>query len=219
MTILEGRGLLDRAVETLPSAAALVERVARNEPLTRAELGVLLAYAKIVLFSEIVASDVPDDPHFNRDLMAYFPDRMEKKYSHRHPGPPAAPRNHLARPVQRRDQSRRTGLRHQAAGSHRAHPTRSGARLCRGARRLRPRRSLRRSRCAGQQDRRSVAARPLWLGLAAYQSRQCLGSEERRRHVSAWRPDRGATRRSPCAAAKDRRAFASGDARAHQGAA
>ena len=81
MTILEGRGLLDRAVETLPSAAALVERVARNEPLTRAELGVLLAYAKIVLFSEIVASDVPDDPHFNRDLMAYFPDRMEKKYS------------------------------------------------------------------------------------------------------------------------------------------
>ena len=81
MTILEGRGLLDRAVETLPSPAQLTERAARNEPLTRAELGVLLAYAKIVLFSDIVASDVPDDPHFDRDLMAYFPDRMEKKYA------------------------------------------------------------------------------------------------------------------------------------------
>ena len=81
MTALEARGLLDRAVETLPSAAALAEREARREPLTRAELGVLLAYAKIVLFSDIVASDVPDDPHFERDLSAYFPDRMEKKFA------------------------------------------------------------------------------------------------------------------------------------------
>ena len=81
MTALEAKGLLDRTVETLPSPAALAEREARGEPLTRAELGVLLAYAKIVLFTDIVASDVPDDPHFDRDLMSYFPDRMEKKYS------------------------------------------------------------------------------------------------------------------------------------------
>jgi glutamate dehydrogenase len=81
MTTLEGRGLLDRGVEALPSAAALAERAARREPLTRAELGVLLAYAKIVLFSDIVASDVPDDPYFERDLLAYFPDRMEKRYA------------------------------------------------------------------------------------------------------------------------------------------
>lgn len=81
MTALEVRGLLDRTVETLPSPAALAEREARGEPLTRAELGVLLAYAKIVLFSDIVASDVPDDAHFDRDLMGYFPDRMAKKYA------------------------------------------------------------------------------------------------------------------------------------------
>ncbi|KAA3448511.1 NAD-glutamate dehydrogenase [Mesorhizobium sp. SARCC-RB16n] len=81
MTALEARGLLDRMVETLPSPAALAEREARGEPLTRAELGVLLAYAKIVLFSDIVASDVPDDAHFDRDLMGYFPDRMAKKYA------------------------------------------------------------------------------------------------------------------------------------------
>ncbi|HTV67514.1 MAG TPA: NAD-glutamate dehydrogenase [Rhizobiaceae bacterium] len=81
MTVLEGRGLLDRKVENLPSPAALAEREARKAPLTRAELGVLLAYAKIVLFSDIVATDIPDDPHFMTDLMSYFPDRMEKKYA------------------------------------------------------------------------------------------------------------------------------------------
>jgi glutamate dehydrogenase len=81
MAALEARGLLDRTVETLPSPAALADREARGEPLTRAELGVLLAYAKIVLFSDIVASDVPDEPHFDRDLMGYFPDRMGKKYA------------------------------------------------------------------------------------------------------------------------------------------
>ncbi|AZO17899.1 NAD-glutamate dehydrogenase [Mesorhizobium sp. M2A.F.Ca.ET.043.05.1.1] len=81
MTALEARGLLDRAVETLPSPAALAEREARGEPLTRAELGVLLAYAKIVLFSDIVASDVPDESHFDRDLMGYFPERMAKKFA------------------------------------------------------------------------------------------------------------------------------------------
>lgn len=81
MAALEARGLLDRAVENLPSPAALAEREARGEPLTRPELGVLLAYAKIALFSDIVASDVPDEPHFERDLLEYFPERMAKKFS------------------------------------------------------------------------------------------------------------------------------------------
>ena len=81
MAVLEGRGLLDRAVENLPTQAALAEREVRREPLTRAELGVLLAYSKIVSFSDIVTSDVPDDPHFEQDLRAYFPARMEKKFA------------------------------------------------------------------------------------------------------------------------------------------
>ncbi len=80
MAALESRGLLDRAVENLPSAAVLAEREARGEPLTRPELGVLLAYAKIVLFSDIVASDVPDNPHFGQDLMSYFPHAMAERF-------------------------------------------------------------------------------------------------------------------------------------------
>lgn len=81
MSALEGRGLLDRAVETLPSNAALAERASRGEALTRAEIGVLLAYAKIVLFTDIVASGIPDDPHFEADLFSYFPQAMGARYS------------------------------------------------------------------------------------------------------------------------------------------
>jgi glutamate dehydrogenase len=80
MAMLEARGQLDRVVETLPSDAALAERAARDQPLTRAELGVLLAYAKIALFTDIVESALPDEAHFEEDLLGYFPDRMANAY-------------------------------------------------------------------------------------------------------------------------------------------
>ena len=80
MAMLEAQGRLDRVVETLPSDAALAERAAKDQPLTRAELGVLLAYAKIALFTDIVDSDLPDQAHFEEDLLAYFPDRMAQAY-------------------------------------------------------------------------------------------------------------------------------------------
>ncbi|TKT82958.1 NAD-glutamate dehydrogenase [Aquamicrobium sp. LC103] len=81
MEALEARGLLDRGVELLPGVQAIAERELRGEPLTRAELGVLLAYAKLVLFDDIVTTGLPDDPHFDADLMGYFPQRMAKKYA------------------------------------------------------------------------------------------------------------------------------------------
>jgi glutamate dehydrogenase len=80
MASLEAAGRLDRAVEDLPSPDALAEREKRGEPLTRPEIGVLLAYAKLTLFDDIVGSDLPDDPHFDADLIGYFPARMVRKY-------------------------------------------------------------------------------------------------------------------------------------------
>src|SRR5690606_22360128 len=50
MQALESRDLLDRTVEMLPSTTALAEREAKGQKLTRPELGVLLAYAKLALF-------------------------------------------------------------------------------------------------------------------------------------------------------------------------
>ena len=73
---LEGRGLLNRAVEFLPDEAALDERAATGQGLTRPELAVLLAYAKNALEDDLVASDAPDDPYLGRDLFAYFPAKL-----------------------------------------------------------------------------------------------------------------------------------------------
>ena len=81
MSALEARGILDRAVETLPDALALEERSAAGEPLTRAEIGVLLAYSKIELFNELVGSEVPDDPHLARELVRYFPEAMRADFA------------------------------------------------------------------------------------------------------------------------------------------
>jgi glutamate dehydrogenase len=49
-----------------------------NKPLTRPEIGVLLSYAKIVLFDALAASNLPDDPYFVATLSHYFPAKMRK---------------------------------------------------------------------------------------------------------------------------------------------
>ena len=78
MVWLEGRGVLDREVEGLPTTEEMRERATIGQPLTRPEMSVLLAWSKIVLFDEIVASDVPDDPYFEETLSAYFPAAIRK---------------------------------------------------------------------------------------------------------------------------------------------
>src|ERR1051325_443414 len=63
MQILESRALLDRAVEYLPDDMERTERRRRSQPLTRPELSVLLAYAKLTLKDDLLNSTVPDDPY------------------------------------------------------------------------------------------------------------------------------------------------------------
>ena len=78
---LEGQGLLDRAIEFLPSDAELGERKSRGQGLTRPELSVLLSYDKIVIFNQLLESDVPEDPHLSRELLRYFPKALQDRYS------------------------------------------------------------------------------------------------------------------------------------------
>ncbi|MEO0785109.1 MAG: NAD-glutamate dehydrogenase [Pseudomonadota bacterium] len=73
MVDLEERGVLNRALEGLPPSAEMVQRQEAGAPLTRPELSVLLAWSKITLFDDLVASDVPDDPSFEETLTDYFP--------------------------------------------------------------------------------------------------------------------------------------------------
>lgn len=78
MCYLEGRNVLDRKVEGLPATSDMTERAQNKQWLTRPELAVLLAWSKITLFDDIVASDVPDDPYFVRTLEGYFPSELHQ---------------------------------------------------------------------------------------------------------------------------------------------
>ena len=81
MDVLEREGHLDRAVEMLPDEEALKTRRQADQAMTRAETGVLLSYGKIVLFDQILESDLPDDPYMEPMLYNYFPERMRKAFS------------------------------------------------------------------------------------------------------------------------------------------
>jgi len=81
MIRLEAAGQLNRKVETLPDDQTMGERYLSGKPLTRAEIGVLLSYAKIVLFDDLLKSDVPDDPYFEPTLTGYFPGKMQRTYA------------------------------------------------------------------------------------------------------------------------------------------
>jgi glutamate dehydrogenase len=80
MQLLESRGLLDRAVEYLPDDMELGERRKRGQGLTRPELAVLLAYAKLTLYSELLESNVPDDAYLGQELTRYFPAQIVERY-------------------------------------------------------------------------------------------------------------------------------------------
>jgi glutamate dehydrogenase len=77
---LEQRGELDRAVEYLPDDMAIADRMKRSQPFTRPELAVLLAYAKLSLYAELLDSNVPDDPYLGRELERYFPKELTQAY-------------------------------------------------------------------------------------------------------------------------------------------
>ncbi|CAA9378221.1 MAG: NAD-specific glutamate dehydrogenase, large form [uncultured Nocardioides sp.] len=77
MRQLERRGVLNRELEGLPTTRQVKRRLDRGQALSAPELSVLLAWTKIVLADELVASDLPDDPYLRDDLLAYFPSRMK----------------------------------------------------------------------------------------------------------------------------------------------
>ncbi|HEY5514716.1 MAG TPA: NAD-glutamate dehydrogenase domain-containing protein, partial [Pengzhenrongella sp.] len=81
MRWLEERGELDRTIEFLPSDAELEVRRHEGDGLTSPELSVLIAYAKLALKKDLLASDLPDDPYFAATLAAYFPSAVRQGYA------------------------------------------------------------------------------------------------------------------------------------------
>ncbi|HVL98550.1 MAG TPA: NAD-glutamate dehydrogenase [Egibacteraceae bacterium] len=72
-------GRLDRAVEALPSSGEMERRRKAGAGLTRPELAVLLAYAKIDLAGRLLASDLPDWPPLAPALVGYFPTQVAER--------------------------------------------------------------------------------------------------------------------------------------------
>jgi glutamate dehydrogenase len=80
MRFLEREGRLHRAIEFLPADDVLAERAASGEGLATPERAVLLAYAKLWLYDEILASTLPDDPWVAQALVEYFPPALVERY-------------------------------------------------------------------------------------------------------------------------------------------
>jgi glutamate dehydrogenase len=76
---LERAGRLDRALEFLPDDETLATRWAQGRGLVRPELAVLLAYAKMTLYEELLVSALPDAPELADELRSYFPEAVRHR--------------------------------------------------------------------------------------------------------------------------------------------
>ena len=77
---LEQSGRLNRELEFLPSEEELGERRANGVGLTAPEFAILLSYAKITLYKELLASNAPEDPYLSGELERYFPTPLRERF-------------------------------------------------------------------------------------------------------------------------------------------
>ena len=78
---LERQGRLDREVENLPSDREMTERRKAGQGLTRPELAVLLSYAKMTLYEDVLRTELPDRAYLTADLLKYFPRPLRRRYA------------------------------------------------------------------------------------------------------------------------------------------
>ena len=78
---LEREGRLDREVEQLPNDEALQELGTSGQGLTRPELSVLMAYAKMTLYDDLLRSDLTEAQALEEVLVKYFPRQLRKQQS------------------------------------------------------------------------------------------------------------------------------------------
>ena len=71
---------LSRELEGLPDKETVQKRAREGKGLTRPEMSVLLAYAKINLTKALLASDIPDNPKMDYWVLDYFPKILSEEY-------------------------------------------------------------------------------------------------------------------------------------------
>ncbi|MEO1059094.1 MAG: NAD-glutamate dehydrogenase domain-containing protein, partial [Actinomycetota bacterium] len=77
---LEADGRLDRALEALPNDRQINERQSAGSGLRAPEFAVMIAYSKNADVEEVLASDVPDDPVLDDDLLHSFPTPLRTRF-------------------------------------------------------------------------------------------------------------------------------------------
>lgn len=77
---LERTANLDRKLEGLPTDEDLAVRQQKGMGLTRPELSLLQAYAKIQFTRDLLATDIPDHEDMQEWLVNYFPQPLRKPY-------------------------------------------------------------------------------------------------------------------------------------------
>ncbi|SDG19471.1 glutamate dehydrogenase [Lentzea fradiae] len=87
---LEARGALNRKLEAMPSVAEFKALEKNGEGLTSPELATLLAFTKLTLKEELLASDIPTIDTFARKLPDYFPSLLRERFGAAIPDHPLA---------------------------------------------------------------------------------------------------------------------------------
>ena len=77
---LEESGHLDRDLEFLPTGEEIADRKSQERGLVAPEFAILLSYTKIMLYDELLDSDVPEDPYLSGELERYFPTPLRERF-------------------------------------------------------------------------------------------------------------------------------------------
>lgn len=78
---LERQGLLKPAMEFLPNEEEQAQRIVNGLGMTRPELCILLAYAKIDVFQQLTRSQLVDEEYFVDGTSRYFPERLRHPFA------------------------------------------------------------------------------------------------------------------------------------------
>ncbi|WP_330270396.1 NAD-glutamate dehydrogenase [Lentzea sp. NBC_00516] len=87
---LEARGALNRKLEAMPSAAEFKALEKNGQGLTSPELSTLLAFTKLTLKEELLASEIPTIDTFKNKLPVYFPTLLRERFGTAIPNHPLA---------------------------------------------------------------------------------------------------------------------------------
>jgi glutamate dehydrogenase len=81
LDLLETEGWLNRSLEHLPTDRQIAERQSAGRGLQAPELAVLIAYTKNADVTDVLRSDLPDDPVLHEHLLAYFPTPLRHRFA------------------------------------------------------------------------------------------------------------------------------------------